>query len=369
MNALEKGLVGGVALLVVLGLFNAFTVLSMGSKLDAKVAQLKEASKAPIISLTTITAECEECADISPMIETIKKSHVNISEEKQLAAQDAASLIKEYGIERLPAIIIEGQVDKVSIQNFEAAEKGLVYQTAAAPYYSVRSKKVEGLVDAWILGAECEKCMDMQDVVDAFTQQGVAFSSVDKLAPGDAKASQLIEEHKIAKLPALIFSDSVSAYPEVLVAMERGGFVKSGDFHVYESRAPYYDISSKAVKGLVNAIYLSDASCKECYDVTIHKQILERFGMVLGTEKTVDVSSSEGKALVKKYALTSIPAVVIDGDVSLYEGFDTVWASVGTIEDGSYIFRNNGVFLPQFAFKNLTTGEIVKQEASIEATA
>ncbi len=364
MDNLEKGLTIGVAVLVVLGLVNAFTVLSMGSKLDTKITQIKEAAKAPIISLTTISAACDECADITPMIDTIKKSHANISEEKQLDAKDAGALIAKYGINHLPAIIIEGQIDKVSIQNFESVEGGLLYQTAAAPYYNVRTNKVEGLVEAWVLEAECEECTNMQDIIDAFTVQGVVFSKVSNLKQNDAKAAQLISTHKLTKLPTLIYSDDISAYPDILVAMEQGGFVKSGDTHVYESRVPYYDLSEAKVKGLVSVTYLNDATCTECYDVAIHKQILERFGMVLGSEKTVDVSSSEGKGLVTKYSLTSIPAVIVSGDVALYEGFDQVWSTVGTIENGgNYVFRNNGVFLPQFTYKNLTTGEVVKQDA------
>ena len=370
MDNLEKGLVIGVSVLVVLGLVNAFTALSMDSKLDTKIVQLKEAARAPSISLTTISADCPQCADISPMIDTIKNSHVNVSEERQLDAKDASALIAKYGINHLPAIIIEGQIDKVSVQNFESVEGGLLYQAAAAPYYNVRTKKVEGLVEAWVLEAGCEKCVDMQDIIDAFTVQGVAFSKVSKLNQQDSQATQLIAAHKITRLPALIYSDDISAYPDILVAMEQGGFVKSGDYHVYESRVPYYNMSAGKVQGLVDVIYLSDATCTECYDVAIHKQILERFGMVLGSEKTVDVSSSEGKGLVAKYSLTSIPAVIVGGDVALYGGFDQVWSSVGTIENGNYVFRNNGVFLPQFAYKNLTTGEVVKQEAAeTEATA
>jgi hypothetical protein len=366
MNNLEKGLTIGVAVLVVFALFNAFTVLSMGSKLDSKIAQIKEASKAPIISLTTITASCDECPDITPMIDTIKSAHVNVSKETQVDVKDAKDLVGQYGIEKLPAIIIEGQIDKVSIQNFEGVDGNLVYQTTAAPYYNVRSGKVEGLVEAWLLEANCEECMDMQEIIDAFTLQGVVFSKVNKIGQSSAAAATLIADNKIERLPALLYSDGISAYPEVLVAMEQGGFVKTGDLHLYESRVPFYDVAQGKVKGFVGATYLNDAACTECYDVTIHKQILERFGMVIGSEKTVDISSSEGKGLVAKYSLTSIPAVIVNGDVSLYEGFDQVWSSVGTIENGNYVFRNNAVFLPQFAYKNLTTGEIVKGEVAAQ---
>lgn len=359
---LEKGLTIAVAILTVIALFNAFTVLSMGSKLDTKITQLKEAAKAPVITLTTISANCNECADITPMIETIKGSHVNITEERQVDAANADELIEQFGILKLPAIIIEGEVDKVSIQRFESTQNGLVYQTTAAPYYNVLSDKVEGLVEAWVLEANCEECMDMQEILDAFTLQGVMFSKVTKLGQSDAAASKLIADNNIKRLPALLYSDDISAYPEVLLAMEQGGFVKSNDLHLYESTVPFYDVEERKVKGFVSVTYLNDATCTECYDVTIHKQILERFGMVIGTEKTIDISSSEGKSLVAQHSLTSIPSVIVSGDIELYEGFDQVWGTVGTVENGNYVFRNNGVFLPQFSYKNLTTGEIVKGE-------
>ena len=80
----------------------------------------------------------------------------------------------------------------------------------------------------------------------------------------------------------------------------------------------------------------------------------------MNKENKVDISSAEGKALVEKYAIKKVPTVVISGDLREYEGFDTVWGQVGSIEeDGTYVFRQLEVLSQNIVYKDLTTGEVV----------
>ncbi|HLD87613.1 MAG TPA: hypothetical protein VJB12_06150 [Candidatus Nanoarchaeia archaeon] len=350
----------GVLLLVCIALFNAFTVLSLDSKMDKKIDDLKEAARPGKIQLSVISSDCPGCTDITPLIDTIRQSHINITEEKTLTQQQGASLIAKYGITRLPAIVLEGEIDKISASSFAAKEGGLLYDQVPAPYYDIQSRDVVGKVEAIRLeAAACKECPDMQQIVDTFSDQGVFFSTNAEILAESAQGKQLIAVHKIGKLPALILSDDVSAYPEILSIMAQGGFRKSGDLHVYESTLPYYNATSKQTRGLVDLTMISDSTCTQCYDVTLHRQILSQFGMTLGEEKKVDASSAEGKKLIAKHGITAVPAVVLGGDVSLYTGFDKVWQTVGTIEeDGSYVFRDNTKLGEGFPYRDLATAEV-----------
>src|SRR3989338_7739457 len=176
-------LLGGISLLVLLSLINAGIILGLDSRMDAKISQIKEASRPASIQLTLIQPDCDGCTDASPLIDA-------------------------YGIKRLPAIILEGEVGKISAPNFEARGKGLVYDQIAPPYYDPASGTVRGRVNAHVIDApsSCKQCLDMKTIVDIFTQQGVFFASDAEFKADDPQAQKLIRDNGIAVLPALIFS-------------------------------------------------------------------------------------------------------------------------------------------------------------------
>lgn len=355
-------LLGGISLLVLLSLINAGIILGLDSRMDAKISQIKEASRPASIQLILIQPDCDGCTDASPLIEKIKQSNINLTSEQALSPQDASSLIDAYGIKRLPAIILEGEVGKISAPNFEARGKGLVYDQIAPPYYDPASGAVRGRVDAQVIDApsSCKQCLDMKTIVDIFTQQGMFFASDAEFKADDPQAQKLIRDNGIAVLPALIFSEDAEAYPNVLQVMTQGGFKKSGDLYVYESHLPYYNLSDKKVYGLVELIMLTDKGCTACYDVSLHKQILANFGVAISSEKTVDISSAEGQQLLQQHGITSVPTIILKGDAVLYPGFSDVWGTVGTIgKDNTFVFRDNGALGAGFSYKNLTSGEVI----------
>src|SRR3989344_4772562 len=315
-------LLGGISLLVLLSLINAGIILGLDSRRDAKTSQIKEASRPASIQLTLIQPDCDGCPDASPLIEKIKQSNINLTSEQALSPQDASSLIDAYGIKRLPAIILEGEVGKISAPNFEARGNGLVYDQIAPPYYDPASGTVRGRVNAQVIDApsSCKQCLDMKTIVDIFTQQGVFFASDAEFKADDPQAQKLIRDNGIAVLPALIFSEDAEAYPDVLQVMTQGGFKKSGNLYVYESHLPYYNLS----------------------------------------DKRVDISSAEAQQLLQQHGISSVPTIILKGDAVLYPGFSDVWGTVGTIgKDNTFVFRDNGALGAGFSYKNLTSGEVI----------
>ena len=91
----------------------------------------------------------------------------------------------------------------------------------------------------------------------------------------------------------------------------------------------------------------------------------QAFGIVLDEEKTLDISSAEGKNLVSKYKIEKIPATVISLDADAYPALKQVWIDprqgVGTIEsDGWYVFRATEAM---GTWKNTTSGQVVTRGA------
>ena len=104
---------------------------------------------------------------------------------------------------------------------------------------------------------------------------------------------------------------------------------------------PYWDIKDNEAKGLVTVTYVTDDSCSDCYNVQVHKTILENYGVFIANKSTVDISSIEGQSLISKYSITKVPTIIVSSDLQYYQAIIKVWTQVGTVEDdGNYIFRN-----------------------------
>ncbi len=114
----------------------------------------------------------------------------------------------------------------------------------------------------------------------------------------------------------------------------------------------------------VGITYLVDENCANCYNVLIHKQILTEYGLNL-QEKTVEVNSEEGKALIEKYKIDNAPAYILDDRATKSDIVMTVWPEVGTLEeDGKLIFRNNYVL--GVPYERLSDGQWIEVTNSQE---
>ena len=112
----------------------------------------------------------------------------------------------------------------------------------------------------------------------------------------------------------------------------------------------------------VDLIYLVDEDCVECYDVTLHKFIIDQLGSQSGEAfrygdiRRVDILSEDGEELVLAYDISLVPTVIISKEANQFYWFEQVWGEVGTKEDdGVYVFR----YLEKFTY--LTYKDIVNE--------
>ncbi len=217
-----------------------------------------------------------------------------------------------------------------------------------------------------IIDSSCRQCFDIDSVLSALAgsekltigkERTVEFSSAD--------GRSFIEKTKITKIPAIIVTgeaDKPSLDSFWGSAWEKASLDGKSAMVFGNPLPPYKDLATDEIKGLVKLVFLNDSSCSACYDVLLHKMILQRFGLSIAEETTYDAGSDEGKELMSKYNITKIPTFVLTKDAAVYSGLNLVWSQVGTIEeDGSYVFRSTEVM---GAYKNMTTGEIVSVETS-----
>jgi len=361
----EKVLFFCVGLLVAVILVNSFFLASSASKLNARLNEVNELTKPAEVELLTISSICMDCYNLTGLTSGLRNA-LRIVKESPLSRNsvDAKEAIKQYEIKKLPAVIIKGDVGKISAQNFKNIDDALVFQGVGAPYEDVLTGAIIGKVSAIVIGDEnCKECFDYSNAVDSLKAGGVYFKNVEEIDFSSTKANEIINKYSIKKIPAVIMSTDLKAYPAILQSLIQAGAKEAGSDYVLESNVPYVDASTGETRGLVELTLLSDKGCADCYDVKLHGQILQRMGLAVSGEKTFDASSTEGKELIEKYTITSVPTSIITGDVDAYDFFKQIWTQAGSIEeDGAYVFRHLSVLGPGIKYKDLKTGKIIENK-------
>jgi len=270
-----------------------------------------------------------------------------------LASPEAQALIQKYGISYLPAMILSGPIAKETsfvsdwTQNMGSLENdgSLVSRPISPPFYDIGKKEMAGLVKAIMIRASgCPQCTDPSVFITTLEGPGIGmmFSEKKSLDENDADAQSLISKYNITKLPVLLLSTDASVYPayDSLLAL---GSEQDGWYVLRTILPPYENLdANRSVVGLVNAVFIINKSCTGCFDIkSLSDYIADSSGMVIGNETSYDTGSAEGRALIAKYSIASIPALIYSPDASYYPGFEDIWKNQNsTIEsDGSFVFR------------------------------
>lgn len=361
-----------IILVVLLIALNFFTISSINSLVLTKVSDAKEALRPARIELLTISdANCKFCFNLSGYLDAIRQGHFNLTEDIALDAssQQAKDLIQKYNIDKIPTIIVRGELNKTQIPQLELKDDALILTKLSAPYTSTKDNKVKGVTTLTILeDASCKYCTKLDSLGSLLKQNGVYLSSDKKLDISSTEAKQLIKSYNIKKIPTAIISSGVEEYPALLQNLVQLSEKQAdGTYVLTQINLPYLDLETNNVKGLVSITYLKDSSCQECFDSQIFKVVMSNVGVIPIKEETVDISTTNGKALLDKYKITKIPAMFLSKEAQDYENLKKAWSQAGDIaSDGSLIFKN--VELLGMPYKELATGEIKNKKEQAPTT-
>ncbi|MBR9699347.1 hypothetical protein GOV09_02735 [Candidatus Woesearchaeota archaeon] len=355
----------GIALIVI-ALLNVFQTSSFSKILQGKLEEAKEAARPAKLELVAIVdSRCEGCMDMKPLIDSIKNANVELQREDSLeySSNDAKELIREYSLDKAPALLLFGEIDRVAIVDMEKKDDALVFMPENPPYTDTATKQIRGRVSAQIIeDSSCTQCSDISSTIQALQQSGIFIASEVIVERSNIKGQQLIEKYGIEILPTVVLSNDMGVYESDIVKKWPlvGKIAKDGSYILTRVNPPFLNISNNAITGLVSLTILSDIECDQCFDAGLfNKPILERLGVVLGEEQTIDISSSEGKSLISAYNIEKVPTIILTGDVNEYPVLMNAWKEVGTEEsDGTFVFRN--VEIGRQPYRNLDTNEIIE---------
>jgi hypothetical protein len=313
---------------------------------------------------------CSDCFDVSDTINKITSLNATIQSRDRVyfGSDESKALITKYGIKRIPTILIRGDVAKtLELKELwgllgEVKEDGTVVITKITPpYVEASSGEIRGRVTAThVLAYNCSVCVDYYAVVDQLRNVGVRI--VEEKSINYSANSTLASSYNITRIPTLILSKDIMEYPAVATYLKKlGSFEKDGSFVLRETGVPYRDLELNKTVGIVALVNIFDSDCKECYNVSIHRRLLERdYGLVIGSETSFDAKSTSGSYLIRAYNITKIPTIMLSPAAQLYRSILQVWPEVGTFEeDGWLVFRNI-----EALGKNVTYEEIMGQDTN-----
>jgi hypothetical protein len=190
-----------------------------------------------------------------------------------------------------------------------------------------------------ILEDECDGCFDIRQYIAALNE------TIDmEVRAVDASDLDLFASER---LPAIAFNKSLEQYPSLIEGWDQVGTVVNitagkyaGEWYVLPTQNPPY-LEDGIVHGRVNVTYITMLECTQCYDVAEAGSWLNDSRITPYKERFVDVSSSEGKALVGRYGISAVPTIILSPDAAEYQNLQPSWQVVGTVEDdGYYVLRD-----------------------------
>jgi hypothetical protein len=327
-------------------------------------------NRTAVIDITLINApDCPACRPLGyvvPLLVNVTQElNITIGYVANLSASEGASLISKYDITKLPALVVTGNITSAFAEGWtsslgtQESDGALVMRNLYPPYYENGS--TVGVVTGIAIAApDCPECMNASNYFQSLEDPSVDmdFANASILQEGDNAAQTLISEYNITKLPVLLLSEDVEAYPVFNQSIQPFGEITNGWFILRNVTPPYFDVETGQVRGLVDSVLVVNSSCTNCLNATGFSQYMAQEGYVtIVNTTTYEANSTAGEALIAKYNLSALPAVLYSPEAAFYPEFTKLWLQRNsTIEsDGWYVFRAyNLLGAPSAPYQNLT---------------
>lgn len=369
---LENVFVGLSVVLGIVVIINIILALNISKELKKNIEEISQKSRHAKIEIVLIkNSKCSGCLEVSTIADYLKSTNSNITKQTTLEfdSQQAMEIISRYNIDRIPTVVVRGEIDKANIQGLERKEDALVLTKLDPPYTNTATGKIEGMVALYLLkDSSCGKCNDMRVLINQIKSAGVKISEEKNIELNSEEGKDLIKRYSLGFVPTIVLSKDAANYDIIGQAWPQIGSKESdGSYVLRVPNPPFVNSTTGALRGVVNVVYLADKSCAECYDVNQHREILaspQSFALKFEEEETLDISDQKGKMLVAKYNITQVPTVILSGEASVYPSSRALGQFFSVENDGSYIFRKISVL---GTYKDLAANQVVKaKQTSVE---
>lgn len=246
-----------VLLAVVVGL-DAFVIFWTNLGLQKRIAQAKEEARPADLIVTLLKdATCTDCFDLQQIVRSLKQQNVKLtSQEVDITSAEGQNLLKTYNIDKVPLLIVEGEINKGKLANFWKNVGTIKNETtfisnAFPPYKDLSDNSIKGLVNLTILkDSNCSDCYDVNQHKKILDNYGVVFQSEKTAEINSAEGRELKSKYEITKIPTIILSEQISYYRTLASLWSQVGKVAPDGAYVFtatEKMGAYKDLEKNEV--------------------------------------------------------------------------------------------------------------------------
>ncbi|MBS3114511.1 hypothetical protein J4448_05405 [Candidatus Woesearchaeota archaeon] len=369
----ENIFIGITVILGIIIVINIVLTANLNKDLKKSSEIFQEKLKPAKIELIVVkNSKCADCFDISTIVSHIKNANVNITKQTmhEFDSKEGKALVSKYKIEKVPTVVITGEIDKFNIQGLEKRENALLFTQINPPYTNAATGKIDGRVTLYLLkDSTCEKCNDLSTLILQIKGAGVKIYEEKNAELSSNEGKELISKYNIGFVPSLVLSKDAAAYEVIQSAWPQvGSRENDGSYVLRTIYPPFINLTTNQLRGIVNIIYLTDKSCVECYDVNQHKEILtsqQSFAVRIDKEESYDIIDAKGKELVARYNIKLVPATILSSEIGVYPTSRILRQFFSVENDGSYVFRQ---LQAVGTYKDLATNKVVKAQQQTPQT-
>lgn len=140
--------------------------------IKAKIAKNKEAERPANIDAIVINDKnCLECFEVTPILTNLANANIKLTSTRVLdkTDADAQALIAKYAIEKLPTLILRGELQKNANLYKALTQTGaldgdtFVLKQGGGPYITVATGEIKGKTELTLISdSACANCYDVK---------------------------------------------------------------------------------------------------------------------------------------------------------------------------------------------------------------
>lgn len=200
-----------------------------------------------------------------------------------------------------------------------------------------------------IVDSSCGVCLNISSISEGFLSQDDVELGSKRVVEYDSDEGQmLLKEHNISSVPALVVSSSrLDELPsKEILRLE-------GSTGVFDRSAPYVDVSTGSVMGVVEIVHLGSTCGVDCPKGDQVDIQLAGMGVSIGSVRDVEELSVEGQELIDSLNLDFSPAVMVSRDIEAYWWVFPQISDAFLLRGDWYVFRS-----PVPPYKDLSDNEV-----------
>lgn len=230
--------------------------------LNKKLAETKEQDRPAELEIVVLKdSKCQDCFDVQPLVDAIKKENTKINSEKTVEVESAegAELVSKFNIAKVPTLIVTGEVQKDP--NLKALWERMgevkdnntfILRQVGAPYVLASSGEVKGRIKVIMLtDKSCSECYQVTNHEVILRQFGLSLNDKETIDRDSADGQGLVSKYQIKFLPTLILIGEVGAYPTLKAVWPQVGTVEKDGTYVFregvKQMGVYIDLTTNQV--------------------------------------------------------------------------------------------------------------------------